>query len=48
MHELYTKLSYVIENVAFLVFDVYSKKPVLSGQPVLGSHLAMHSPRVTT
>ena len=34
VHELYRKLSNVIENVAFVVFDVYSMKPVLSSQTV--------------
>ena len=41
MHELYTKLLNVIENVAFMMFDMYFMKPVLSGQPVIGSHLAI-------
>ena len=29
------------ENVAFTVFDVYSIKPVLCGQPVSAGHLAI-------
>ena len=31
VHKLYTMLS----NVVYIVFDVYSVQPVLSGQPVL-------------
>ena len=42
MYEQYTKLSNVIESVVFIVFDVDSMKPVLCGQPVLGSQLAIY------
>ena len=31
MHKLYTKLSNVVSNVVFIVFDMYSVQPVLSG-----------------
>ena len=39
VHKMYTKLSNVIQNATFIVFDVYSVQPVLSGH-------SSHSPRV--
>ena len=41
MHELFTKVSNVIENVVFVVFDVCSVQPALSGQPILSGYLAI-------
>ena len=41
VHKLYTRLSIVINNVTFIMFDAYPMQPVLSG------HFNSHCPRVT-